>query len=113
MKFEVHYGDNTVRFKAIGTTNRIMLVSYLSKAFTKTAYCELCGVCEIECPTGALTVRDSIKIDKSKCVHCHNCFEINTKGCIIEQERWYMKEESQWAEQQRRHRESISIQHSD
>mgnify|MGYP004529398859 FL=1 len=83
VKFEVHYGDNTIRFKAIGTTNKIMLVSYLSKAFTKTAYCELCGVCEIECPTGALTVRDSIKIDKSKCVHCHNCFEINTKGCII------------------------------
>ena len=83
VKFEVRYGDNTIRFKAIGTTNKIMLISYLSKAFTKTAYCELCGVCEIECPTGALTVRDSIQIDRSKCVHCHNCFEINTKGCII------------------------------
>lgn len=83
VKFEVRYGDNTIRFKAIGTTNKIMLISYFSKAFTKTAYCELCGVCEIECPTGALTVRDSIKIDRSKCVHCHNCFEINTKGCII------------------------------
>lgn len=83
VKFEVRYGENSVKFKAIGTTNKIMLVSYLTKAFSKTAYCELCGVCEIECPTGALTVRDSVEIDKSRCVHCHNCFEINTKGCII------------------------------
>lgn len=83
VKFEVRYGENSVKFKAMGTTNKIMFVSLLTKAFTKTAYCELCGVCEIECPTGALTVRDSVEIDKSRCVHCHNCFEINTKGCII------------------------------
>lgn len=83
IKFDVKYGENSIRFKAMGTTNRVMLISYLTKAFTKTAYCELCGVCEIECPTGALTIRDSVEIDKSRCVHCHNCFEINTKGCII------------------------------
>ncbi len=83
VKFEVRYGENSVKFKAMGTTNKIMLVSLFTKAFTKTAYCELCGVCEIECPTGALTVRDSVEVDKSRCVHCHNCFEINTKGCII------------------------------
>ena len=83
VKFEVKYGENSIRFKAIGTTKRVMLVSYLTRAFTKTAYCELCGVCEIECPTGALVVRGSVQVDKSKCIHCHNCFEINTKGCII------------------------------
>lgn len=83
VKFEVRYGNNSIRFKAIGATNRIILNSYFMKAFSKTAYCELCGVCEIECPTGALTVRDSVQIDKSRCIHCHNCFEINTKGCII------------------------------
>lgn len=83
VKFVVKYGNNSIRFKAIGTSNRIMLISYLTKAFTKTAYCELCGVCEIECPKGALTVRDSVQINRSKCVHCHNCFEVNTKGCII------------------------------
>lgn len=83
VKFDVKYGDNSIRFKAIGTTNNIMLISYLTRAFTKTAYCELCGVCEIECPTGALTVRNSVEIDRTKCIHCHKCFEINTKGCII------------------------------
>lgn len=83
VKFDVTCGDNSIRFKAIGTTNKVMLISYLTKAFTKTAYCELCGVCEMECPTGALTVRDSVQIDRKQCVHCHNCLEINTKGCII------------------------------
>ncbi|MDE6433411.1 MAG: phosphoadenosine phosphosulfate reductase family protein [Lachnospiraceae bacterium] len=83
VKFDVKYGDNTIRFKAIGTTDNVMLISYLTKAFTKTAYCELCGVCEIECPTGALTVRNSVQIDRVKCIRCHKCFEINAKGCII------------------------------
>lgn len=83
VKFEIRYSDDSFRFKVLGTTNKIMLISCLTKAFTKTAYCELCGVCEIECPTGALTVRDTVEIDKSRCVHCNNCFGINTKGCII------------------------------
>jgi phosphoadenosine phosphosulfate reductase len=83
VKFEVRYSENTIRFKAFGTTNKIILNSLLTKAFTKTAYCELCGVCEVECPTGALTVRDTVEIDKGRCVHCNNCFGINTKGCII------------------------------
>lgn len=83
VKFDIKYGEHSIRFQAMGTTNKVMLISYLTKAFTKTAYCELCGVCEIECPTGALTVRKAVEVDKSKCVHCHKCFEINTKGCII------------------------------
>ena len=83
VKFEIKYSDDGFRFKALGTTNKIILISCLTKAFTKTAYCEMCGVCEIECPTGALTVRDTVEIDKSRCVHCNNCFGINTKGCII------------------------------
>lgn len=83
VKFEIAYGEKSLRFKAFGTTNQVMLISYLTKAFTKTAYCECCGVCEIECPSGALTVRGCVQIDRSKCVHCHNCFEFNTKGCII------------------------------
>ncbi len=83
VKFEIAFGEKSFRFKAFGTTNQVMLISYLTKAFTKTAYCECCGVCEIECPSGALTVRESVEIDRSRCVHCHNCFEIHTKGCII------------------------------
>lgn len=83
IKFDIRYGENSIRFKAYGTTNKIILVSYLTKAFTKSAFCELCGVCEIECPTGALTIRDKVEIDRNRCIHCNNCFGVNTKGCII------------------------------
>lgn len=84
IKFEIKQRENSLRFKAeVGTTNNVMLVSYLTKVFTKTAHCELCGVCEIECPTGALTVRKEIRIDRTRCTHCHNCLNINSKGCII------------------------------
>lgn len=83
VKFEVRNEGNILHFKAFGTTNKIMLNSLLTKAFTKTAYCDLCGVCEVECPTGALTVRETVEIDQNRCIHCNNCFGINTKGCII------------------------------
>ena len=83
IKFDIKYSDDGFRFKAFGTTNNIILISCLTKVFIKTAYCELCGVCEIECPTGALTIRNTVEIDKSRCVHCNNCLGVNTKGCII------------------------------
>lgn len=83
VKFEIEESASTIHFKAFGTTNKILLISHLSKAFTKTAYCEKCGVCEVECPTGALRVRDTVTLDESMCKHCFNCFNINTKGCII------------------------------
>ncbi|MGI6684595.1 MAG: phosphoadenosine phosphosulfate reductase family protein [Bacillota bacterium] len=83
VKFEVEEFNSTIHFRAFRTTNKILLISHLSKTFTKTAYCEKCGVCEVECPTGALRVRNKVTLDESMCVHCHNCFNINTKGCII------------------------------
>ena len=41
----------------------------LLRVLTKCAGCELCGVCEAECPTGALTVRNSVEINRKMCVH--------------------------------------------
>ena len=83
IKFSITIYEDSIKFKAFGTTNKFSLISCLTKAFTKTAYCELCGVCEVNCPTGALTVRDSVEINNKRCIHCNNCFGINAKGCII------------------------------
>lgn len=83
IKFQVKCFDNKIIFKAYETTNKILIISLLSKAFTKTAFCERCGVCEAECPTGALTVNREFALDIDKCKNCNNCFSINTKGCII------------------------------
>lgn len=83
VKFEVSQLDELIRFKAFGTTNQILLVSQLTKTFTKAAFCENCGVCEVECPTGALKINKGVLLDTTKCINCNNCFNLNNKGCII------------------------------
>lgn len=71
-------------FKFFNTGDNIFETSLIKKALIKTTYCERCGVCEAECPTAALTVRKgNLSIDKSKCVHCYNCLNVDTCGCVI------------------------------
>lgn len=82
-RFNVEESGNTIRFIVEGTVNKPGLHGMLSRVLTKTAGCEVCGVCEAECPTGALTVRDKVEINKNMCVHCHKCLEVSSRGCII------------------------------
>ena len=82
-RFQVEEKNDTIKFSAEGTVNKPALLGMLSRIMTKTAGCELCGVCEAECPTGALTVRDKVEINKSMCIHCHKCLEVSSRGCII------------------------------
>ena len=55
---------------------------YLKRVINKSAYCIQCEVCEVDCPTGALTIHPELKIDKSKCIHCHKCLDSIDRGCI-------------------------------
>lgn len=82
-RFTVDESVNSVRFIVEGTVNKPALLGMLSRVMTKMAGCELCGVCEAECPTGALTVRDKVEINRSMCVHCHKCLEVSSRGCLI------------------------------
>lgn len=82
-RFKVEESAKSVRFIVEGTVNKPALHGMLSRVLTKTAGCELCGVCEAECPTGALTVRDRVEINKNLCVHCHKCLEVSSRGCLI------------------------------
>lgn len=82
-RFIAEEKGNTLRFIVEGTVNKPALHGMLSRVLTKCAGCELCGVCEAECPTGALTIRDKVEINKNMCVHCHKCLEVSSRGCII------------------------------
>ncbi len=82
-RFVAEETKKSIRFIVEGTVNKPALQAMLSRVLTKTAACELCGVCEAECPTGALTVRDKVEINKSMCVHCHKCLEVSSRGCLI------------------------------
>lgn len=58
------------------------LVFFLRRLVYKTAYCVHCEVCEVDCPTGALSIVPKINIDKTKCIHCHKCFNTHDRGCV-------------------------------
>lgn len=61
----------------------VVFIGHLKRVLYKTTYCEHCEVCEVECPTGALTVLPRVNIDKTKCVHCLKCIEFHEKGCYV------------------------------
>ncbi|MCM1259859.1 MAG: phosphoadenosine phosphosulfate reductase family protein [Prevotella sp.] len=84
MKFSVIDKDDKLKVSMSGTSGKLGLTSLLNKALTKTAYCDRCGVCEAECPTGALTIRkNEFTIDPMRCIQCHKCYEVNSYGCIV------------------------------
>ncbi|HHY53747.1 MAG TPA: phosphoadenosine phosphosulfate reductase, partial [Clostridiales bacterium] len=53
-----------------------------NKVAYKSTYCAHCGVCEVECPTGALSVIPSVLVNTSRCIHCYNCLDFVEKGCL-------------------------------
>jgi len=72
----------TLEVKNIGN-DAILFANHLKKILNKTAWCGNCESCEVECPTGALTVVPTVIIDAKKCIHCFNCLDFNGKGCVI------------------------------
>lgn len=60
-----------------------VLIGLLKRVFYKATYCISCEACEVECPTGALSVYPSVTIDRKKCIHCHKCLTFHDKGCIV------------------------------
>lgn len=91
---EIKIGKNVHSFKTtrkesgeyIFCINEIIdnnLPPLLKRVAYKSAYCISCEACEVECPTGALSVYPKIEIDKSKCIHCHKCLLFHDTGCIV------------------------------
>ena len=71
----------TVEFHEVGAD--IILQSHIKRILYKSTYCIHCEACEVECPTGALSVIDGVKIDTKKCVHCLSCIEFKDRGCVM------------------------------
>ena len=59
-----------------------ILQGLIKRALYKATYCIKCEACEVECPTGALTILPNPTIDKTKCIHCHKCLLFHEFGCI-------------------------------
>lgn len=82
-QFEINYKSyNTYTF-TLYEINDIAFVALLKRVMYKSAYCINCEGCEVECPTGALSVYPNVNINKTKCIHCHKCLHFHDNGCIV------------------------------
>lgn len=81
-KFKLERNENKATFK-VQDGNNIKLRYMLRRISHKAAYCINCEACEIECPTGALSVYPTINIDTTKCIHCLKCVDFHQHGCIV------------------------------
>lgn len=79
INLEPTYNQFSIEVKNCGSD--IAFVSLLRKVLQKTTHCVHCEVCEVECPTGALSVVPIVKIDDKKCVKCHCCLNFIDNGC--------------------------------
>lgn len=55
----------------------------LKRVLYKATQCIQCEACEVECPTGALTIFPKLNIDQEKCIHCLKCVKAHDRGCIV------------------------------
>lgn len=80
--YEITQELNVTKFTVRGRpTNDLTFL--LRRLIYKTAYCINCEVCEVDCPTGALSIVPEVKIDINKCIHCHKCFNTHDRGCVV------------------------------
>ena len=79
--FNIVIKNNITKFNVQGTPDA-NLIFLLRRLIYKTAYCINCEVCEVDCPTGALSIVPNVNIDINKCIHCHKCFNTHDRGCI-------------------------------
>ncbi|MCK5057516.1 MAG: DUF4007 family protein [Candidatus Aminicenantes bacterium] len=86
-KFSLEQSNKTnnikLKFIVMDSYRDPIFINKLKKIVYKTTYCIHCESCEVECPSGALSVVPAVKIDMNKCSHCGNCFNFTEKGCLM------------------------------
>lgn len=81
--YDIRYRKDINKYKfTVHNCFDIKFAYLLRRVVNKSAYCVQCEVCEVDCPTGALSIIPELKIDKTKCIQCHKCLEFHDKGCI-------------------------------
>lgn len=74
--------NNTILVEAFNVGSNPFFISHLRRVINKATYCVHCELCEVECPTGALSVVPIVKINKTKCINCRRCLDFKEDGCI-------------------------------
>lgn len=74
--------ENSILIEVSNINGDIFFLSHIRRIINKATYCVNCELCEVECPTGALSVFPVVNIDEEKCVHCKRCLDFKDNGCI-------------------------------
>ena len=82
-KFSIEQGKEEHIIVFENTAIRPVLQGLLKRALSKATYCLNCESCEVECPTGALSILPEVTIARKKCTHCHKCLLFHDFGCIV------------------------------
>lgn len=81
--YEIRYNNFKHQYKfTVFHCHDLKLIYLLKRVIYKSTYCVQCEVCEVDCPTGALSIVPQLQIDKAKCIHCHKCLNSHDRGCI-------------------------------
>lgn len=59
----------------------IKLQSKLKLVLEKSTFCVHCGVCDVECPNGAIQTYPLVQINSNLCDNCENCIKFVQHGC--------------------------------
>ncbi len=81
------------RFMFKNIANNSTLVGLLKRIFNRLCYCVSCGSCEIECPTGALSMSQRT-LDLRLCTNCLECITAHDFGCLNADHRINLQGES-------------------
>ncbi len=82
-QFSITYENDNFTIVFSNVPNDPIFHSLLKRVIYKTTYCVHCEVCEVECPTGALSIVPIVTVNKRKCVHCHKCLTFKDRGCVM------------------------------
>ncbi len=85
--FDIFKYENIIEITCTKIDYNDILIRFLKKISYKTAYCNNCNVCAVECPTGAIIMNKTFRIDKTKCINCQRCLNIADIGCLIAKSR--------------------------
>lgn len=80
--FNIVYKNDTDYTLTLKDCNNPKLIFEIKRVIFKSSYCVQCETCEVECPTGALSIIPEVHIDRTKCIHCHKCLDFHDLGCI-------------------------------
>jgi phosphoadenosine phosphosulfate reductase len=82
-KFEIEKENEKDIFRIKNIEQNPTLISKVKKVLYKTTYCTHCEACQVECPTGALIVSPTVRVNAELCTHCSNCLTFTDKGCLV------------------------------